>query len=92
MAAANLLFKVVAPGTPFTIPSGFIAASMYPATGATYTITNSSAGSVPDVSDKISASIGVAYSFPDPPSLEGYAAHIITATGGNITVTYTNGK
>lgn len=91
MAADNLLFKTVAPGTPFVLPSGFLIASFLPATGATYTITNSLSGGVTNEYDIISAAYSTVYTFPAAPSLDGWAPHTITAIGGSVYVAFATG-
>lgn len=92
MAADNLLFWNVAAGETFTIPEAFAFASVYPSTGATFTITNSLAGTIDDVSTTVSEPIGVAFTFPDPPTLDGWADHIITAIDASVIVVYANGR
>lgn len=91
MAADNLLFKTVAPGTPFTLPLGFLFASFYPASGASYTITNSLEHAITNEYDIVSGAIDTAFTVPTSPSLDGWAEHTITATDGNITVVFATG-
>ncbi len=85
---SNLLVLVATVASPATIPAGFLWASINPGSGVTYTITNSSsAGGV-----LVTPAIAVPFSFPSPPSLEGFEAHVITVTGGDATIVYTNGN
>lgn len=89
---ANMLFLNVPSGESKTIPAGFLFASISPASGATYTITNSLDGEITNVSLKTSPSIGTVFTFPSPPSTEGWTAHIIAASGGAVTIAYASGR
>lgn len=92
MATSNTLFITLAAGETFTLPDGFLSASIYPASGASFTITNSLGGEIEGVSLQVSAAIDTVYTFGQPPSLEGWANHIITASGGQVTITYATGR
>lgn len=93
MPASNMLFMQIGSGETFTIPKGFLFASIYPESGASFTMTNSLEGNgIPNVSTKTSASIDTIYTFPDSPSLQGWAEHVITASGGNVIITYATGR
>ncbi len=85
---SNLLVLVATTSVPAVIPAGFLWASINPSEGASYTITNSStAGGI-----IVTPAILVPFSFPSPPSLEGFGAHTITASVGDVTIVYTNGN
>lgn len=89
---ANLLILIAEPGTPVVIPAGFLWASINPAEDVTYTITNSLSGEMAGVSEIVTPAISIPFTFPSPPSLEGFKAHTVTVTGGNATIVYTNGN
>lgn len=84
MAADNLLFAVASEGSPVTLPAGFMYASFSPAPGVTYTITNSLQ------TNPVSGNIRSAFTMPVI-GTDGYAQHIITATGGDVIVVYVTG-
>ncbi len=90
--AANLLMINLLAGESFTIPEGFLWASVNPASGATYTITNSQAVDMEDISLKTSPAIEDVFTFGPMPSLGAFKAHTIAATGGAVLVVYTNGN
>jgi hypothetical protein len=92
MAADNLLMWNIAAGETFTIPEGFLFASIYPSSGATYTITNSLNGEITNVSLKISPAINTVFTFPNAPSLSGWTNHVISASSGSVLVVYANGS
>ncbi len=90
--ASNLLMYNITAGQSFTIPEGFLWASIKPASGATYTITNGLAGDQANFSLKTSPAIDDVFTFGPMPSLQAYKAHIIAATGGAVLIAYTNGN
>ena len=93
MAVDNLLFLVITAGSSVEIQAGFNFLSIRPRSGATYTITNSLAGDLPsNQGNRVSGSYSVDFTFPDPPSPDGWASHIITASGGSVDVTFSNGR
>lgn len=93
MITSNMLFWTLTNGNTFSLPEGFLFASIYPLSGASFTITNSLNGDgIQDVSLKTSAEIDTAYTFPPSPMLSGWNQHIITAIGGDVIITYATGK
>lgn len=78
----KMMTAVATPGTPFPIPAGFTFASMYPATGATFTYSNTLA---------TSGAIGVPFTFPNSGSTT-WDEHTITATGGSVQISYALGN
>ncbi len=55
----NLLFINIVPGTPQSIPAGFMIASISPSSGASYTITNSLPAGISGVSSQSSPAITI---------------------------------
>ncbi len=88
---SNLLMWNLTAGQSFIIPEGFLWASINPASGASYTITNSLTGGT-DASLRISPAIEDVFTFGPQPSLAAFAAHTITAAGGAVFIVYTNGN
>lgn len=92
MPKSNMLFLNVPSGQEKTIPSGFLFASILPASGATYTIENNLEGEIENVSLKVSPSIGSTFTFPSPPSTDGWEEHTIAATGAAVIIAYASGR
>lgn len=93
MTGGNLLFANVANGNTFTLAAGFLFASIYPESGATYTIQNSLPGAIENVSTVTSAAIDTTFTIPPPPSLlTGWNEHVITASGGSVLIIYATGQ
>ncbi len=90
--ASNLLMINLTAGQSFTIPEGFLWASIKPSSGATYTITNGLAVDMAGISLKTSPAIEEVFTFGPQPSLGAFKEHTIAATGGAVLVVYTNGN
>lgn len=91
MNLSNLLTWTLTTGQTFTLPEGFLFASIYPATGASFTITNSLPGGIANVSLKTTGSIDTAFSIPTAPTIDGWKEHVITASGGTVLIVYATG-
>lgn len=87
-----MLFASVASGESFTLPAGFVFASISPGASTSFTITNSL--SIPPATGvtNTSPAISGVYSFPLAAGSSGWDAHEITATGGTVVITYSTGR
>ncbi len=81
----NMIPVTVTSGNTFPLPAGFIFASIKPATGASFTYTNSFRDGI------TSAAIDIPFTFPDA-GQRSWAAHTITAIGGSIEISYATGN
>jgi hypothetical protein len=83
----SLFFATVTSAVPFTIPEGFLYASLDVESTASYTITNTvGLPAVPSTSGAVTN----AFTFPYI-NIDGWAAHTITVSTGTVVIVYTTG-